>query len=97
MQVGVDLQTVEIAHNDITDYQKTGVVCNGDVDCHIHHNSIGESATQLNLAANSVQIGFGGIGVVEFNRIAGNQWLWSIEFCRYRRADIRRGRSDNST
>lgn len=65
---------VEIAHNVLQDWQKTGIVCNGDVDCHIHHNMIGESFTQNNLAANSVQIGFGAFGMVELNHIAGNQW-----------------------
>lgn len=68
-------KTVEIAHNVLQDWQKTGIVCNGDVDCHIHHNMISESFTQNNLAANSVQIGFGGIGLVELNHIAGNQWF----------------------
>lgn len=69
-----DTQTVEIAHNVLQDWQKSGIVCNGDVDCHIHHNMIGESFTQNNLAANSVQIGFGAFGMVELNHIAGNQW-----------------------
>lgn len=70
-----DTQTVEIAHNVVESYQKTGIVCNGDVDCSIHHNVISESATQQNLAANSVQLGFGALGLVEHNHIAGNQWF----------------------
>lgn len=73
-------QTVEIAHNVLQDWQKTGIVCNGDVDCHIHHNMIGESFTQANLAANSVQLGFGAIGLVELNHIAGNQWEGASNF-----------------
>lgn len=68
-------KTVEIAHCLIDSYQKTGIVANGDVDVYIHHNYVGESATQENLAANSIQIGFGGIGVVEHNTIWGNQWM----------------------
>ncbi len=68
-------QTVEVAHNGIYDYQKTGIVCNGDVNCNIHHNKVGDSATQANLAANSIQLGFGATGDVMFNQIDGNQWL----------------------
>jgi hypothetical protein len=34
-------QFVEIAHNSLTDYQKTGIVANGDVNVDIHHNDIG--------------------------------------------------------
>lgn len=67
-------QTVHIAHNVVQDYQKTGIVCNGDVVCDIHHNFVGDSATQDNLAANSIQLGFGAAGTVQYNHIAGNQW-----------------------
>lgn len=67
-------QTVEVAHNTLRDWQKTGIVANGDVDVSIHHNRIDASATQDNLAANSVQLGFGATGTVENNQIEGNQW-----------------------
>ena len=75
-----DTQTVEIAYNVISDWQKTGIVCNGDVVCEIHHNFVGESATQANLAPNSVQIGFGATGTVAMNHIAGSQWLGPSNF-----------------
>lgn len=75
-----DTKTVEIAHNLLEDWQKTGIVCNGDVDCWVHHNMIGESATQVNLAANSFQAGFGAIALLEYNHIAGNQWLGASNF-----------------
>ncbi len=65
---------VEIAHNVVESYQKTGIVANGDVDVDIHHNVVGASATQENLAANSIQIGFGALGSVTHNQIDGNQW-----------------------
>jgi len=67
-------QSVEIAHVIVDAYQKTGIVCNGDVTCNIHHNSIGNSATQDNLAANAVQVGFGATGSVVQNHISANQW-----------------------
>lgn len=73
-------QTVEIAHNNIQDYQKGGIICNGDVNVNIHHNAVGASATQQNLAANSIQLGFGAIGEVKHNRIDGNQWLGASNY-----------------
>jgi hypothetical protein len=68
------VRTVEIAHNDVDEYQKTGIVTNGAVDASIHHNKVGASATQANLAANGVQVGFGARASVEHNQIAGNSW-----------------------
>jgi hypothetical protein len=73
-------QVVEMAHNMLAGYQKTGIVANGDVNVAIHHNDIGASATQANLAANSVQLGFGATGSVEHNSIDGNQWMGTSDF-----------------
>jgi len=74
-------QTVEIAHNTLTMWQKTGIVANGDVAANIHHNAVGSSATQPNnLAANSIQLGFGAAGMVEQNRLDGNQWCGPSDF-----------------
>jgi len=75
-----NLQSVEISHVIVDAYQKSGIVCNGDVTCNIHHNNLGNSATQDNLAANTVQIGFGGGGSVIHNHILGNQWRGASEF-----------------
>lgn len=69
-----DTQTIEVSHNTLTDWQKTGIVANGDVDVSIHHNAVGASATQDNLAANGIQLGFGAIGTVTHNHVDGNQW-----------------------
>lgn len=65
--------TVEVDHNKVSNYQKTGILANGDVSVDIHHNDVGSSATPQ-LAANSIQIGFGATGTVENNKIDGNQW-----------------------
>ena len=73
-------QTVEVAHNTLTAWQKTGIVANGDVDVNIHHNAVSSSATQPNLAANSIQLGFGAAGTVEQNIVSGNQWCGPSEF-----------------
>lgn len=75
-----DTKIVEIAYNSIENYQKTGIVANGDVDVSIHHNVVGESATQENLAANSVQLGFGATGSVMHNHIDGNQWKGTSDY-----------------
>ena len=66
--------TVEVAHNDLIDWQKTGIVANGDVSVSVHHNKIFASATQANLAANGLQLGFGALGFATDNYVEGNQW-----------------------
>lgn len=67
--------SVDISHNRISAYQKTGIVANGDVNVRIHHNAVGVSNSQPEfIAANSVQLGFGALGVIEANHIAGNRW-----------------------
>lgn len=70
-----DIVKVEIAHNEVDAYQKTGIVANGDVDVDVHHNVVGISATQQNLAANGIQLGFGALGSVTHNRVKGSQWM----------------------
>ncbi len=67
-------KVVTISRNRIFDWQKTGIVANGDVRASIENNIIGTSATQANLAANSIQIGYGGRGDIEENLIEGNTW-----------------------
>lgn len=67
-----------VAHNKVLDWQKTGILANGDVIVSIHHNKVYESATQANLAANSIQFGFGALGIATHNHVEGNQWEgWS--------------------
>lgn len=65
---------VTISNNTITNFMKTGIVCNGASDCSVDNNTIGASANQTALAANSVQFGFGSTGTLENNKIAGNTW-----------------------
>lgn len=67
-------KTVDIGNNKISAYQKTGIVANGDVFVDMHNNQVGSSATQTNLAANSVQLGSGALGTVKHNNIDGNSW-----------------------
>ncbi len=72
---GTNPLSVEIAHNVIDDYQKTGIVANGNMTANIHHNQVGDSAIQANLAANGIQLGFGASGSITQNQVDGNQWL----------------------
>nr|MBA2452927.1 right-handed parallel beta-helix repeat-containing protein [Chloroflexia bacterium] len=67
-------QTVTIEHNGVFNYQKAGILANGDVAVTIRHNTVGVSATQANLTANSVQLGFEAQGSVTHNQIDGNSW-----------------------
>lgn len=73
-------KTVEIANNQVYGYQKTGILVNGDVDVDVRHNTVGESATQYDLAANALQLGFGATGNVEHNDVKGNQWLGASDY-----------------
>lgn len=71
----VNTQNVKVKDNTIDDYQKTGIVANGDVNVKVEKNDLGASFTQENLAANGIQVGFGGIAEVKHNDVEGNQWL----------------------
>lgn len=73
-------QTVEISGNTVTNYQKTGILANGDVLVSINKNDVGASATQHNLAANGIQLGFGAAGEVVKNKVEGNQWFGPSDF-----------------
>lgn len=68
------VRQVEIAQNDLRNWQKSGIVVNGLVYGYVHHNRIGPSAIQDNLAANSLQYGFGSSGLAEHNDIGMNSW-----------------------
>jgi len=79
---GNNTVTVEIAHNYVDDWQKTGILTNGDMTVSIHHNFVGDSANQDNLAPNGIQVADGVEGSVLSNKIEGNQWLgWSGGIC----------------
>jgi parallel beta-helix repeat protein len=63
---------VEIDHNTIDAYQKSGIVVTGRIDAIIHHNIVGASASQAYLAANAVQVGAWARATIEDNIISGN-------------------------
>jgi len=65
---------VEISHNTVDLYQKTGIVANGDLKVAITNNYVGSANLPKNIAANSIQVGYGASGAVNNNIIIGNQW-----------------------
>jgi hypothetical protein len=73
--------TVEVSHNSVYDWQKTGIVSNGDVDVNVHHNNVGNSfSDMLYIAGNGIQFGFGATGSSSHNNIEGNQWCGPSDF-----------------
>ena len=69
-----DTKKVTVSFNIIDDYQKTGIVANGDVDVKITSTFVGSADLPYSLAANSIQLGYGAKGLVWSNTIKGNQW-----------------------
>jgi len=67
-------QNVSLTHNTIDDYQKTGIVANGDVEVSITNNYVGSADLDDYLAANSIQLGYGARGTVNNNEVLGNDW-----------------------
>ena len=59
---------VEISDNTVTNYQKTGILANGDVFVEIKENVVTGVVSAV-IAQNGIQLGFGGQGVVKENEI----------------------------
>jgi len=70
---------VTIDSNVITGYQKTGIVANGDVDVTIINNTVTGSGPIGYIAANGIQIGYGGTGMVKRNTVSGNSYTGSSD------------------
>lgn len=73
---GTHPNTVSVAINGnvVDDYQKTGIVTNGDVAAVINNNTVGSADLDDFIAANSIQVGFGASASVHNNEIVGNDW-----------------------
>ena len=64
-----------ISHSSVSGLNQGASGCQaGNANCDIHHDAVGASATQANLAANSVQSAFGATRVVSTNKSGGNSW-----------------------
>lgn len=65
-------KAVQISHNKVTNYQKTGIVMNGDVSGSIVKNDVAGAGPVNYIAQNGIQVGFGAIGAVKENKVKGN-------------------------
>jgi predicted extracellular nuclease len=63
---------VAISGNEVTDYQKGGIVANGSVVATIEGNSVTGSGPISYIAQNGIQVAFGGSAAVRSNVIAAN-------------------------
>lgn len=68
---------VRIAHNTVVNYQKTGIVANGNVDATITDNVVTGAGPVGYIAQNGVQVGFGATGSVMRNQVSGNSYTGS--------------------
>jgi len=69
-----DRTQVTISDNTVNDYQKTGILVNGNVDAVVTRNVVnGIGPTDL-IAQNGIQIGFGATALVSANTITGNNY-----------------------
>ena len=69
---GVDPVQASIRGNTVTDYQKTGIVANGNVDVTITGNEIQGFEPTASIAQNGIQVGFGATGSVMDNTTTNN-------------------------
>ncbi len=70
---GVDV-AVTISGNEVTDYQKTGILVNGSVNGTIRTNVVTGAGPVDNIAQNGIQVGFGGTGLIRGNTVSGNSY-----------------------
>ncbi|MDT7541775.1 MAG: hypothetical protein QOE33_1679 [Acidobacteriota bacterium] len=66
-----------IDQNDISGYQKTGIVANGNVTATITDNVVDGGLPVGYIARNGIQIGFGATGMVKRNTVSGNSYTGS--------------------
>src|SRR5205085_1914744 len=65
---------VSIDGNTLTNYQKTGIVANGNVDAAITDNTVTGGPPLSYIARNGIQVGFGATGMVKRNTVSGNSY-----------------------
>ena len=70
---GVDV-AVTISSNEVTGYQKTGILANGSVNATILNNVVTGAGPVDYIAQNGIQIGFGGTGLIRGNTVSGNSY-----------------------
>lgn len=65
-------QSIYIAYNYVDNYQKGGIIANGDVDVVVEHNEVDGFGPINFIAQNGIQLGFGAGGAVYNNEVTGN-------------------------
>ena len=66
------IKSVTVSGNTISDYQKTGIVANGNVAAMITNNTVTGSGKINYIAQNGIQVGFGATATVSGNTSSGN-------------------------
>jgi hypothetical protein len=70
---------VTISGNTVADYQKTGILANGDVAVDVSGNTASGLSPVPFIAQNGIQLGFGATGSVEDNSVDGN-WFTGADW-----------------
>jgi parallel beta-helix repeat protein len=65
-------KTVQVEHNVVSRYQKTGILANGDVNVEVDDNTVTGLGPINYIAQNGIQLGFGALGDVQENQVSGN-------------------------
>ncbi len=66
------IKAATISGNTISDYQKTGILTNGDVLATITNNTVTGAGPIDYIAQNGIQVGFGASATVKGNTVSGN-------------------------
>lgn len=65
-------QSVTVKGNSVANYQKGGIIVNGDVYAEVESNDVTGLGPVNFIAQNGIQFGFGATGVIKNNDVAGN-------------------------
>ena len=77
---GVD-KVVTISDNEVSDYQKGGIVANGSVNVTIVRNKVQGVGPVDYIAQNGIQLAFGATGIIESNTMSDNFYTGSDVAC----------------
>jgi parallel beta-helix repeat protein len=67
-------QSVIIINNLVDQYQKGGIISNGDVNVRVERNEVYGLGPVNYIAQNGIQLGFGATGFVANNKVSGNSY-----------------------
>jgi parallel beta-helix repeat protein len=67
-----NIQSVVVSFNTVDQYQKTGILANGDVHAVVRYNNVYGFGPVSFIAQNGIQLGFGAQGAIFGNHVEGN-------------------------